>query len=112
MTPYERAELWHNALGSTWSFADVIKAHGKCGFIHSTPEVFVMARRIFASDQDTANDLTFWNPTGNCWHVWLLAGNPRAAWRYLPFDLPFVSFHRRGILRVLPLEDAKRMLHP
>jgi hypothetical protein len=111
--PYQRAEAWHRRLGSHMTVAEVIEAHGQMGYVHSTPEVFVMARQVEADWEDARLcDLEFTAPAGDCWHVWLCAGNFRAAMAFLPYPLPYVSFHRRGRLRVIPLETARRMLRP
>ncbi len=115
MTPYLRALRWHDALRSDWSFDQVIYAHGyvPTGHVIVTPEVFVMARRVSSGWPAGAFDeLSSWDPAGDCWHVWLLAGDPRAALKFLPYELPWISYHRRGKLRVLSLEAARRMLRP
>ena len=112
MTPYQRAAAWHHRLRSGWTFEEVIEAHGQMGFIHSTPDVFVMARRVDVDwEPETFSDLEFTAPAGECWHVWLLAGDFRAAMAFLPEPLPFVSFHRRGKLRILTLDQARRLLN-
>jgi hypothetical protein len=108
--PYQRAEAWHRRLGCHMTFAEVIEAHGQMGYVHITPDVFVMARRVEADwGDDRLCDLQFIAPAGDCWHVWLLAGDFRAAMAFLPYPLPYVSFHRRGRLRVMPLDRALRL---
>lgn len=113
MTPYERAERWHRSLGSPMTFEEVIEAHGEMGFIHSTPEVFVLARRVDSIwDEDEFSNLEFTDWDGDCWHVWLLAGDPSAAWKFLPYPLPFMSYHRRGKLRIKRLHDFRSAFAP
>jgi hypothetical protein len=110
MTPYDRADIRHLEFGSEWTFAEVIEAHAVSGHVHITPDVFVMARQVHSEwDPDSFSDpyATFSN--GNCWHVWLLAGDFRAAMAFMPYPLPFISYHRRGRLRILTLDDALRM---
>jgi hypothetical protein len=110
MTPYTRAFFWHDALQSQWEFEEIIARHGQIGFVHITPDVFVMARRVEADWQDDRLcDLQFTAPAGDCWHVWLLAGDFRAAMAFLPYPLPYVSFHRRGRLRVMTLDRARTL---
>lgn len=112
MTPYQRAAAWHHRLRSGWTFEEVIEAHGQMGFIHSTPDVFVMARRVHTLWPESGfSDPNLRDLHGECWHVWLLAGDFRAAMAYLPEPLPFVSFHRRGKLRILTLDQARRLLN-
>ena len=112
MTPYERAAAWHLRLRSGWTFEEVLEAHGQTGFIHSTPDVFVMARRGHSDwNLDEFSDPYATSTTGDTWHVWLLAGDFRAAMAFLPEPLPFVSFHRHGKLRILTLDQARRLLN-
>jgi len=109
-TPYQRAEARHLEFGSEWTFEEVIKAHGVAGYVHSTPDLFVMARRVHWDwhDDDLRDPYAICS-TGNCWHVWLLAGDFRAAMVFLPYPLPFVTYHRRGYLRAMTMERVLRL---
>lgn len=47
------------------------------GWVTSTPDYFVMLKR-----------------EGNSWYVAAFAGDMSKAWSALPYELPFLSFHR------------------
>lgn len=92
------------------TFADVIAAHGCVGYVHATPELFLLARRARSYwPECLRNDPWHVAKDGDCWHVWLMAGNLDAWERFLPYPLPFVSMHRRERLRVYPLERFRRL---
>jgi hypothetical protein len=132
-SPYQRAHGWHLAGGWHWSFEQVIAAHAHNGGgqVHVTPEVFVLARpvcrawpeewicdpqRVAARADGGGNaggggdggGIASADGIADCWHVWLLAGDAPAALRYLPYELPFMSWHRRGKLRVHALAEVVR----
>jgi hypothetical protein len=100
-SPYNRARHWHMEGGWHWTFAQLIAAHGeRGGHVFVTPEVFVMARPVCMSwDEDQICDPQQVATEPDCWHIWLLAGDASAALRFLPYPLPFVSWHRRHALR-------------
>jgi hypothetical protein len=102
--PYQRAHGWHLAGGWHWSFEQVMAAHAyHGGEVHVTPEVFVLARpvcRAWPEEWLCDPQRVATREVADCWHVWLLAGDAGAAVRYLPYELPFMSWHRRGKLRV------------
>jgi hypothetical protein len=124
LPPFLRAHAWHEAGGWHWSFEQVIAAHAHNGGgqVHITPEVFVLARPVctawpeewICDPQRVAaradgEGIAGGDDEADCWHVWLLAGDAPAALRYLPYELPFMSWHRRGKLRVHALADVLRL---
>ena len=138
LPPYLRAHAWHEAGGWHWTFEQVIAAHAHNGGgqVHITPEVFVLARPVcrawpeewicdpqrvavradgdgMAGGGDGGDGIAGADDgagrIADCWHVWLLAGDAQAALRYLPYELPFMSWHRRGKLRVHALADVLRL---
>lgn len=109
MTPFEQAAEWHAASGCGLSFTEVIEAHAQVGFVHITPEIFLLARHGRSYWPDTLRDDPWHVATdGDCWHVWLMAGDWCQWERFLPYPLPFVSMHRREVLRVWPLDRLRR----
>ncbi|WP_367871828.1 hypothetical protein [Luteolibacter sp. Populi] len=109
-SPFERAARAHLSLGSDWSFAEVVEAHAGSGYVLVTPEVFLLGRAVNSDWSDAELcDPHLWSAEPDCWHVWLLAGDASRAWGLLPYELPWVSFHRRGRLRVLREEAVRRM---
>ena len=112
MTPFDRAAALHASFRTGWTFAEIIEAHADgCAII--TPDVFVLARGVRSTwPSDWMSDPLSVAKEPDCWHVFLLAGDYRSAWRHMPFLLPFVSFHRRGVLRVYPMERLKGAFAP
>ena len=110
MTPIEQAEAWHAGSGCEWDFRDLIAAHGRIGRVVATPEVFILARQVRSDwPESLRNDPWSIAPAGNCWHVWLIAGDWRGWERFLPYPLPWVSMHRHGKLRVYRLDRFRRL---
>jgi hypothetical protein len=110
VTAFEEAAAWHAAHGGgEMSFGEVVEAHAQGGYVFITPEFFLLGRRV-ARDWDEARRCDPWqvDPAGDCWHVWLAAGDWRGWERFLPYRLPWVSFHRRERLRVWALERFHR----
>jgi hypothetical protein len=105
ISPIERAVQWHEASGCVIPFMELVAAHGRHGVVIATPDLFILARRVDATWSNARRDDP-WDVAedGNCWHVWLLAGDWRKWERYVPFLLPLVSMHRRGKLRIYRLE--------
>ena len=109
-SPFERAARAHLSLGSDWSFAEVVEAHAVSGYVSVTPEVFLLGRAVNSDWSDAELcDPHLWSAEPDCWHVWLLAGDASRVWGLLPYELPWVSFHRRGRLRVVREEVVRRM---
>jgi len=110
MSPFEMAARWHAALECGTPFVEVLETHLLTGYVFATPEIFLMGRRVDSRREGMMADFRATDPEGDCWHVWLLAGDFSKAMRFLPFELPYVSFHRRGKLRVMSLAEAGSLL--
>lgn len=110
MTPFDHAFRWHFHHGGDLEFSEIIEAHAQCGVVIITPELFLLGRRV-RRDWPEARRLDPWATAedGDCWHVWLAAGDWREWEKFLPFPLPWVSMHRRGRLRVWPLDGFRRL---
>lgn len=110
MSPFAQAAECHARLGCGMEFWEVIEAHAQVGYVVMTPELFMLGRRV---DRDWGEDerLDPWvtAETGDCWHVWLLAGDWRCWERFLPYPLEWVSMHRRGRLVVRKLDQFRRL---
>lgn len=109
-TPYDRAAAWHAKHGGAIEFSDIVEFHAGCGYVIITPEIFLLARQVRSYWSDELMSLP-WRAVedGDCWHVWLMAGDWQGWERFLPYPLPFVSMHRREKLRVYPLERFRRL---
>lgn len=93
MTPYEQAAI--RCADDAAFMADLLP-HLAHGYVHSTPEYFVMARPVLstASPAEIANPWhQFKEP--DAWFIWLMAGDMAACWRRFPYPLPFIGFARR-----------------
>lgn len=110
MSPYLRAHAAYHAGGiPPWSWTEVLDFHLQCGVVISTPEAFIMARRVRSdaplTDHFTLSPLTS-QEDGDCWHIWAASGSLEAllliADRY---RAPWVSFMRRDdtLPRIYPL---------
>lgn len=110
MTPFDQAFRWHHQHGGDVGFSEVIEAHAQVGVVIITPELFLLGRRVFA-DWPEARRNHLWSTAedGDCWHVWLAAGDWRLWEKFLPYPLPWVSMHRRGKLRVWALDGFRRL---
>ncbi len=110
MTPYEQAARVYLREPCARSFREDLENHLFLGWVFSTPALFLMGRRIMhdwphrmAADSSIADD------EGDCWHVWLAAGDMSEAVRAIPFDLPWLSFERENRLVTMPLDKFRRM---
>ncbi|QJE99108.1 hypothetical protein [Luteolibacter luteus] len=111
MTPFAKAALCHQGLRSAWSFAEIVEAHAQSGYVVVTPEICLLFRAVRRdwSEAELCDPLLY-SPEPDCWHVWLLAGDYRQAMRWMPFPLPWVSFHRRGKWRVMEMEEVELLV--
>lgn len=79
-------------------YAD-LEAHFRFGYVVATPQAFALARPV--RKDWPASRLA--NPfdvepleSADCWFLWALAGNLSVAARWLPCELPWLGFARRG----------------
>ncbi len=80
-------------------FVEDHRLHLLHGYVFSTPTLFVMGRPIDRFDDwpRLKDPLVRYPPEReNCWWLFLLAGEAREAWRYLPYPLPYIGWERRG----------------
>lgn len=71
-----------------------------------------MCREV-SSAWDADKMLAPWEvePGGNCWFVWMLAGDAREAIGKLPHVKPFIAFERENELRIVAAEKFLNRLH-
>ncbi len=101
---WEAAARWHIARCPGGSLAEVVEAHLQGGHVVSSPRAFVMVRRVWrAWPEDRLGDPWDVDPAGDCWHVWLFAGDPAMAPRLAGWlaPVPWLSYHRRGRRRTV-----------
>lgn len=100
MTPFARAAEWHLAHCPGQSFRDVLEAHFQVGHVVSSPEIFLLGRRVSSWwCEQSLRDPWFTDEGGDTWHVWLFAGALPKVLAAIPYPLPYVTFDRRGRLR-------------
>ena len=91
----ERAyKAWRDA-GSLRSFEADLWAHMHTGIVVSCPALFAMARAVeFRAGENAMRDFARNFDTPDTWLVWSAAGNLLALLELMPYDLPYLAFHR------------------
>ncbi len=110
MTPFDRScKLYAE---HPWMDFGVDRlAHFRHGYVVATPEAFAMARLVRQDwTPERLNNPFEVEPaaTADCWFIWVLAGDLSVAARWLPFDLPWIGFARRG--KAAKFVKASRLL--
>lgn len=106
MTPAQTASRVPSSAG----WASDLAAHLCRGYVVSTPEYFVMLRRVSstAEREQLLDPWVAWSDAeSDCWFVWLMAGDIARAVRDLEPALgrkKWLAFQRRGLPRVHPYE--------
>jgi len=98
MTPIEQVRRLYR-LRPDMSFEDDLKAHCERGYVVSTPQAFGMARPV-RRDWTPGRLNNPWDveplESADCWFLWVLAGDLAVAARWLPCELHWLGFARRG----------------
>lgn len=98
MTPIDQVRRLYR-MHPGMSFDDDLKAHFERGYIVSTPQAFGMARTV-RKDWTTGRLNNPWDveplESADCWFLWVLAGDLAVAAHWLPCELPWLGFARRG----------------
>ena len=85
-------------------FEEDVSYYMKHGYVHCTPDYFVMARPVSLS----WTDVQIVDPCGikceltgdhDAWHIALMAGDAIEACSHFPYSLPYISFERQNQLR-------------
>ncbi len=111
MTPAEQAAAVYQREACARSFKNDLAAHLVTGYVISTPDVFVMARPVDRwADPELIVDPfhQFSREESDCWHVYLCAGDWRAALAFLPYDLAWMSWERSNRLRFRELRGLRQ----
>lgn len=112
--PYVKAMQAYNERRNrgTYSFDEAMAWHFNLGFVHSTPEFFIMGRPVLSTgDQRAILDYGFYFASKDAWYVALAAGDLSKAWGVLPYALPLIGFDRTNEVRFYPLEQVRRLTH-
>ena len=109
MTPVEKAAAVYQREWCASTFRSDLEAHLLNGYVHSTPEAFVMARPV-NSKADEGLILNPWHrfERGECdaWLIWLAAGDLASLLGLFPFPLPLIGWQKRNKLRFKGFESA------
>lgn len=107
MTPYARMRAWYKKHPGPLSFGEYVAMHLEDGVVVSTEEFFVMGRAVNSRAEPwIGGSMRCWpREEQDAWYIFAMCGDPRLAWRALPYHLPLVCFNRRGQknLRFYPL---------
>lgn len=110
MTPAEQAASVYQREPCRRTFAEDLEAHLVNGHVHSTPEFFLMARKV-RKDATYAEIIDPYSPqheNPDCWLVWLYAGNMKAAFQCADVQLPWVAFEKRNRLKFYTWEEIHK----
>lgn len=105
MNPFEQALAVYSREPCARTFSEDLEAHLRHGLVISTPEYFLMARKVIVAslESDIINPHVQFDPLlSNCWHLYLFAGDVAKAFAAADVQLPWVSFERRNKLRLYP----------
>ena len=98
MTPFQQAAEVYKREPCAVPFEHDLFMHLVHGYVISTPQVFAMLREVSMDFRDDEmRDPGKTAPGGDCWHVWLAAGDVSALFGMLPLK-PWVSFERKNRL--------------
>lgn len=108
MTPYELAMQVYASEPCARTLEEDLALHARFGYVVSTPTAFAMGRLVWR-DWPYAKlaDPSQVAPDGDCWWIWLLAGDAREALKWLPFEKKWFAFERSNSPRFM---DATRFL--
>lgn len=89
-----------------------LEAHFRRGYVVTTPQAFAMARPVRRDwTPERLRNASEVEPleTADCWFIWALAGDLSVAARWLPCELPWLGFARRG--KAAKFVEASRLLN-
>lgn len=109
MTPYLTAWRLYTAHERETPWTDALEIHLQRGAVLSSPDGFVMLRRVGDDWPDAWHlDLHRVATCGNCWHVWAAAGSMRAMAEFAALlQVQTVTFQRRFQERLHRAEVAR-----
>lgn len=109
MTPVEQAAAVYQREFSPRTFYEDLEAHLIGGYVHSTPDAFVMARPVDSrADESEIIDPWFLFPVErcDCWLIYLAAGDLASLLPLFPYPLPLMGWQRKNALRFRGFQSA------
>jgi hypothetical protein len=90
-----------------------LSAHLEHGYVWSSPRSFILARAIRSgwvdSDWWKLSDMAATAPDGDCWYIWLAAGDMAEFFEICPERKNFVCFSREEVPRLWEFETIRRL---
>lgn len=113
-TPQEAIRRAYAQRPEAQSFDWYLDWHIQHGFVHSTPAYFIMGFAVdSAALKAGALPMDAYRTPGDCWYVFAMAGDTKRAWEILPWELPFLAWHRDRDggkdLHIHPLTQIRRL---
>jgi len=112
----EKAQRLYEAEDSPRSLAVDLLLHitNPAGWVISRPDLLIMARPVpkDAPQEEILDAGRIWKAEEcDCWHIYLVVGNASVAFQYLPFDLPWISFERKNVMKFYQLTKIRGLLN-
>jgi len=97
MTPYDQAAQLYREQPQPRTFGEDLVAHMKTGWVISTPTSFVMGREIMLQgNRDLIADPWYQFQHGDCWLIYLFAGELPNILDFIPHKRDWIAFQRYG----------------
>ncbi|WP_043588441.1 hypothetical protein [Geminisphaera colitermitum] len=113
MKPFEEAALVYGREPCARLFEDDLALHFRHGYVFNAPDYFVMGRsvpRCALHLQIVDPNYSWPDCVCDCWHLYLFAGDMRAALSMFPYPLPWASFERNNKLRFYPFDRLNQLI--
>lgn len=92
-------------------FAHILELHYQHGFVFSTPDYFVMGRPVIRSwSAELIRDPFCTVSPGDAWWIHGYWGDLLAAFKALPYELPFIGWEKFDLdCRFYPIDAVRRL---
>ena len=103
-TPFDLARQWAARHPEWGTWQSHLAAYFRHGYVWSSPRAFVLAREIQSAwwrDAARLADHAQVAPDGDCWFIWLAAGDMAEFFAVCPRQKPLVCYCRRGEPRLI-----------
>lgn len=111
MTPIEQAAAVYDREYCARSFSEDVEAHFSTGIVISTPTLFCLAREVWrGSLPELVLDPWVKFEGGDCWHVYLFAGNLVELFGHCTEPKEWVAFERNNVLRFYRFQSIRRKI--
>lgn len=112
MSPYQQARAVYEREPCAHSFEEDLFWHIQRGIVLSTPECFAMIRPVCSYwQEDDLKNPRLADPDGDCWMMWLAAGDISPVWELGPRK-EWVAWERENVLKVWPYDRFRRLYRP